>query len=78
MSPLEVPENRFIRLEEDVVFQARKLGELDNVLAAQQRRIDALEERLNRAEHVILLLRDTLDRIGGYRDAAPPHYTYPG
>lgn len=78
MYPLDIPENRLIRLEEDAAFQDQKLGELDAALVAQQRRIDTLEERLDRAEQLIRLLRDTLDRIGGPHDATPPHYTYPG
>ena len=76
MAAPENPEDRLTRLEENAVFQERALDELNSALTAQQRQVDDLERRLERAENLIRLLRDELTQAGGGTAEVSPHYQF--
>lgn len=61
--------SRLEALELHVAHQEKLLAELNDVLAAQWRKIDALERR-------IAQLREELQNMGPVRDGpeTPPHY----
>lgn len=62
---------RLDRLEEQVYFQERNLGQLHEALLAQQKTIEQLERRLAEAEGIIAALRELLQ--DGGENALPPH-----
>lgn len=64
------PPSRLDALEMMITHQDRMIAELNDVVTAQWRKIDALEGQLAR-------LRDEVQNIGVNRDAPeppPPHY----
>ncbi|MDR3073971.1 MAG: SlyX family protein [Deltaproteobacteria bacterium] len=67
-------EERLARLEEGLFFQERLLNELNAALTDQQRRMDALERRMEgmrlQVEELLLLLEE-----GGGVNIPPPHYS---
>ncbi len=70
----EALENRIARQEENIVFPDRNLEGLNDALVAAQYRMDALEQRLERAELLIRLLRENPDRGSFSGNEPPPHY----
>ena len=66
-------EVRLDRLEEQVFFQEKTINELNEALTEQQKQMDALELRLQRAEERVRSLWDQLGQDGG-ETTVPPHY----
>ena len=75
---MEGHEDRLIRLEELTFFQEERLEALNAALMAQQRQLDAVEQRLAEAVELVRALRGQVELLkGGMADAGeelPPHY----
>ncbi len=68
-------EKRLARQEENIVFLDRNLEELNDALVAAQHRMDALEQRLERAELLIRLLQENSAQGALPGHEPPPHYS---
>ena len=75
---MENLEARLVRLEELTFFQEERLEALNAARTAQQRQLDAAEQRLADAVELVRLLRGQLDQMkaGGAPagEELPPHY----
>ncbi|MDL2285745.1 SlyX family protein [Desulfovibrio sp. OttesenSCG-928-F07] len=69
-------ENSLIRLEEELAFQERKVEALNEALTAQQKQIDTLEAALKKQNARIEEVLDALHGSGkdGPVNEKPPHY----
>ena len=75
---MEDHERRLIRLEELAFFQEERLEALNAALTAQQRQLDALEQKLTETVELTRLLRGQMELLQGGMsngDGEPPaHY----
>jgi SlyX protein len=67
-------EERIIRLEETVALQERTIEELSDVLAAQQKQIDAMERLLQAVATRLQAAFTVGATTAAPPDEAPPHY----
>lgn len=67
-------EDRIIRLEETVALQDKTIEDLSDVLAAQQKQLDAMERMLQSMATKLHAMYDPSSGIDAPPDDAPPHY----
>ncbi|WP_297219190.1 SlyX family protein [uncultured Desulfovibrio sp.] len=66
---------RLIRLEEQAVFQERRLEALNEALIRQQRQLDEMERQLGDMRRLLRLMWQRMDQEGDApENSLPPHY----
>lgn len=74
MEENEALERRMARLEENLFFQDRLLDDLNTVLLAQQRQLDAVERSIKQLAGQVKELRLLMEEGSGPANVPPPHY----
>ena len=67
-------EERVQRLEEDNYFLSRRVRQLDEALALQQRQLDDLERKLARMSAEVERLKEIAEEGNAPVNTPPPHY----
>lgn len=65
---------RLIRLEEELAFQEQKLDALNDALLGQQKQLDVMELKLGRLAEQLKNALDALENGARPQNEKPPHY----